>query len=266
MSKECCSVPGCERHARSVGMCEMHRRRVRLYGDAGGSAPKVKVVQECSVQGCERQVIAKGLCPMHYARKRINGDPGPVGYVPRRVARPSCSEPGCRNVSVHRGLCGKHYKTAQKMRVAGRKCSIPGCNKPHEARGFCEKHYSRVKMNGDPNKVLRKVGYGLGDKIMSPSGYVRIFIGKDDEHAGETGWCLEHRYVVGRALGRPLLTDETVHHKNGHRDDNRIENLELRSGHHGSGQAAHDLLEWAREIIGRYSGTFVDGPNSAGSD
>lgn len=69
---------------------------------------------------------------------------------------------------------------------------------------------------------------------------------------GGKRWILEHRWVMEQSIGRPLYEDETVHHKNGVKTDNRIENLELWSSRHPRGQRVEDLLAWAREIIGRY--------------
>ena len=67
----------------------------------------------------------------------------------------------------------------------------------------------------------------LGTTRMSASGYVLEHVGKDRIGSFAHGWMHQHRRVVEDDLGRALLPHERVHHKNGRRDDNRLENLEL---------------------------------------
>lgn len=68
--------------------------------------------------------------------------------------------------------------------------------------------------------------------------YARV---PDHPAATEKGYVLEHRIVVENHIGRLLLSNEVVHHRNGDKKDNRPENLEVmtlagHSSHHNSGQ------------------------------
>lgn len=78
----------------------------------------------------------------------------------------------------------------------------------------------------DPTQAVRAV---------DQSGYVRLVW---DERITDS----EHRIVMAQSLGRPLRDGETVHHKNGNRQDNRPGNLELWVGEIRYGQRAVDLV------------------------
>jgi len=206
-----------------------------------------RVRQTCSYPGCDRTAmpgLADGMCQTHH-RRRLAGQDMDVRRQPAQGHE--CSHPGCTRERQSQGLCALHRHRRRKglnmdappmRREPGKArrdvdlCSVDGCSRKYFARGLCNMHYQRLLSTGEvgPPGLLRKPGI-----VKSKAGYLY--------DRGEA----VHRIVMEQMLGRPLLPGETPHHKNGIRDDNRPENLELWVKPQLPGQRVVDLVAFVVE-------------------
>lgn len=108
------------------------------------------------------------------------------------------------------------------------------------------------------NRVGKDRWNWKGGRTKDTMGYILSNARNHPRARGNKGYVLEHILIMEKHLGRPLRKEETIHHKNGIRDDNRIENLELWSGRHSKGQRVSDLVAFAKEIMQMYPEEFKE--------
>ncbi len=102
----------------------------------------------------------------------------------------------------------------------------------------------------DPDAPLMKKKNGEG--YLDPNGYVQITRLGHPNTTSKTGRIAEHTFIMAEFIGRPLKKLESVHHKNGIRNDNRIENLELWHKGQPAGQRLEEKLAWAKKFLEEY--------------
>jgi len=208
------------------------------------------------------------MCARCYCRKRA------VGTLPGQA---KCSIEGCSRGRVVKEHCYLHWRrarrggpmTANPLRgpAKGLKCSADGCDRDAVAKGVCQGHWRRLRKGclvTGPIRAPHRGGRRPGSRV-DRFGYVAIYE-PTHPNANSSGYVLEHRKVMSDSLGRALLPTETVHHKNGTRDDNRLVcghefkcpgsccNLELWSHSQPCGQRVEDKLAWAEQIVALYRG------------
>lgn len=88
-------------------------------------------------------------------------------------------------------------------------------------------------------------------RIKGSGGYVLIL--NRNHLRSRKGYVFEHILVMEKSIGRSLITGETVHHKNGIKHDNRIENLELWTGNHAPGVRVSDMVQYCVDYLRQYA-------------
>jgi hypothetical protein len=158
---------------------------------------------------------------MHAARLRAHG----TFDLPPKTEKPKCAIIGCSNFA--RAAKSSSYATS-----------------------LCNMHRLRHESTGSAGEnTSRKTEKGKGH--VSKHGY-RYFHMPQHPNASKYGVVAEHTVVMSQLLGRALKPGENIHHKNGIRDDNRPENLELWTKQQPAGKRVVDIFNWCKSYIAEY--------------
>lgn len=232
-----CAVPGCTRDdIKARNLCNLHYQWAKYRGLLDSFARTTRPVagRLCEADGCEKPVKSNGgsLCSMHQNRKYAGR--------PKRVER-MCDVEGCGKLAHHGAICSMHSERKRKtgsvgsaapllQAYRGALCSVVGCDRLAKSLGFCVMHYSRFRSTGQPGEAAPK--YRRQGEGSIELGYRTFAVNKKRK--------AEHRMVWEAANG-PIPPKHVIHHKNGDKLDNRLENLELMTRSQHRKHHEHDI-------------------------
>jgi hypothetical protein len=247
-----CNMAYCTRSVRARGLCGAHYERWRTGSDLDAPIrgnPDLK----CSIVECGGKHWAKGWCQHHYNRfheRAVNGE---------------CRFDGCARSYVAKGFCPAHYaqlKNGWGMEPLGKPgrrrsrlaewesdlCKFADCGRSASARGLCEAHYNQNRKGLDLSAIKFRQFAVDGWRVGS-GGYI---VRSHKSVGGKFTTIQQHRFVMEEHLGRVLVKGENIHHINGDRADNRLDNLELWNTAQPPGQRIEDKVAWAKELLVLY--------------
>lgn len=219
--KKTCKLLGCEKASHARGLCHTHymaHRRGLLNEDGTEARPRQRALPYgpdavCIVKGCKGRPKGRGLCNKHLLLHRagqLDIDTPSVGFRKSTVRHASrCIVKGCSRRPSNRSMCTTH---AQQRIV-----------------GILDEQGNRLREPRNPGARRRPEGW----RKVDAQGYVLVVAPEDHPRARADGTILEHRLVVEGVLDRHLEEWEVVHHRDGERTNNNIENLQLLDGRAG---------------------------------
>lgn len=161
------------------------------------------------------------------------------------------------NLEVNCMICNKKY--IKKMSVVKNSYCSDKCR----TKAYYIKYPEKMILKTENATIKARIKKGIpldspmraqkGCGTIDKNGYKIIKCHKHP-NSRKKGDMFEHTFIMSEYLKRPLIKGERIHHKNGIRTDNRIENLELWNITQPSGQRVKDRLTYYKEFIEQYGG------------